>query len=143
MLALALALSLSAAPGAPTLMGDERLKLRQQIDDLTLEMATIDPSWPSGTVLTTLVGSSFGPSFTLLGALLLAAAIAAVPGLLASAIVLLGVGVAGDTLMILGLVQGTRASSAARSRRDALLLERDQKRQQLQTLVEPAVSIAF
>ena len=119
------------APDVHLLTPDERtidpsVGRRERIERLSWESSTIDTSWPSSAFAMTLVGASFGPSFTLIGGLLLGLAVAAVPAFLLPAVLILVVGVAGDAVVVVGVVQGQRVSAEQRHRRDELVRQRDE-----------------
>ncbi len=129
------------APGAHLLTPEERtidttMTRRDRIERLSWEASTIDTSWPSSAFAMTLVGASFGPSFTLIGGLLLGVAAAAVPAFLLPAILILVVGAAGDAVVVIGVVQGQRVAGEQRQRREALLRQRDE-------LMQGGVSLPF
>ncbi len=132
MLALALTLHLAATPHLldPQDFPNEQA-LRQRLDDLTWEAHTLDTSWPMTSLVPMVIGTSFGPAFTLIGALVLAGGLVAIPALVVAAVVILAVGLIGDGVMIFSLVRGQRAVDDSLARRDALLRERDEVRRLL------------
>jgi hypothetical protein len=132
MLALALTLQLAATPHLldPQDFPNEQA-MRQRLDDLTWEAHTLDTSWPMTSLVPMIIGTSFGPAFTLVGALVLAGGLVAIPAIVVAAVIILAVGLAGDGVMIFSLVRGQRAVDDSLARRDALLRERDEVRRML------------
>ena len=132
MLALALTLQLAATPHLldPQDFPNEQA-LRQRLDDLTWEAHTLDTSWPMSSLVPMIIGTSFGPAFTLVGALVLAGGLVAIPAIVVAAVIILAVGLLGDGVMIFSLVRGQRAVDDSLAKRDALLRERDEVRRML------------
>jgi hypothetical protein len=102
-----------------------------EMDDLSLRANAVDLSWPTSARVLTLAGASFGPSFTLIGALMLGVGLALIPALIVPGAVLLGCGVTGLTLLSVGLSRGSAAEREARADRERLLDLRAQRQREL------------
>lgn len=102
-----------------------------EMDDLSLRASGVDLSWPTSARVLTVAGASFGPSLTLIGALMLGVGIALLPALIAPGAVLLVCGVGGLTLLSLGLSQGSAAERKAHAERDRLLELHAERRREL------------
>jgi hypothetical protein len=125
---LALALTLQLAAGPHLLSPDDlvaREELRARLDELAWQAHTLDTSWPMSSFIPMLIGASFGPAFTLVGALVLAGGLVAIPALVVAAIIL-GVGLVGDVVMVAALLRGERGVADSLAKRAALLREGDE-----------------
>lgn len=114
----------AAAEQRPAAALDAPRALRLQIDELSWEILSLDTQWPPSSVVTALLGASFGPSFTLIGGGMLALGLSVIPGAIVPGAAILGVGLVGIVLTVYGAVTGTQAVALARARRQQLLGER-------------------
>lgn len=124
------------APGqvhlvSPDLVATEHFTRREQLDRLTWELRAVDINWSPQAMLITLLGVSFGPSFTLVGGLLLAVGFAAIPALILPAIIVLVVALGGDALMTWGILKGHHEEARNVERRDDLIRQRAQLEHEL------------
>lgn len=143
LIALALSLQLSAAPGSGFLSGSERCgscllaqapertreaELTREIDLLNSRIRSVSTDWPVGSLIASYFGYGLSPFF-LIGALLVPAGLMAggsmAGPLLAIGIITAGVGVLGVALLVVGIMTGLSASNQAKAEKAQLVQERE------------------
>ncbi|MFT3839804.1 MAG: hypothetical protein QM723_22650 [Myxococcaceae bacterium] len=106
--------------------------LEERIHALDVRIASVNESWPQGSVMLMFAGVSFGPLMTVLGGVCLGLE-GVIPALLVPGLVVLVVGLVGVALLVWGAMQASKASADARAEKAALLKEREAAQAELDT----------
>jgi len=106
--------------------------LEERVHQLDLRIASVNESWPQGSVILMFAGVSFGPLCTVMGAFGLGAS-GVVPALLVPGIIVLVVGLVGVALLVWGAMQASKATDDARAQKAALIKEREAAQAELET----------